>query len=36
MFSNSVSGLGRCIQPNYYRTLAAIEKVCKVGVGPSN
>jgi len=34
MLSTLVSGLGRCIQLNYYRTLVAIEKVSKSLSGP--
>jgi len=34
MFSTLVSGLGLCIQPHYYRTLMAIEKVSYSRSGP--
>jgi len=27
MFATSVSGMGYCIQPNYYETLVAIEEI---------
>jgi len=34
MFATSVSGMGYCIQPNYYRTPVAIEEVSQNRSGP--